>query len=228
MNKTPLGHPRGCIYALGKPWGVPYLALHEIFLEREANLVYIKSVSPRFRGVPYLALHKIFLEREANLVSIKLASPRFFCFAALPCRCHISHFQTINNANSVSKLCGMKLSSTLVFIGFLRSPKWPRKIICLISGLSAQHVFRGPYLLAPWTELGFPYVQIKALNMVHNFGSQHFSIRGRLSPQICIDVVLGCANISLVVLILQVNLQISRRPWAFGVMFTLSLDLCRA
>jgi hypothetical protein len=58
----------------------------------------------------------------------------------------------------------------------LRSPKWPRKIICLISDLSAQQVFRGPYLLAPWTELGFPYVQIEALNLAHNFGSQHFAL----------------------------------------------------
>jgi hypothetical protein len=48
--------------------------------------------------------------------------------------------------------------------------------------LSAQQVFRGPYLLAPWSELGFPYVQTKALNKVQNFGSQHFSIRDRLSP----------------------------------------------
>jgi hypothetical protein len=85
-----LGAQGGCIYALGEPWGALYLPFHEIFLER-----------------------------EANLVSIKSASPRYSCFAALPFRRHISHVQTPNNANSVSKLCGTKLSSTLVFIGFL-------------------------------------------------------------------------------------------------------------
>jgi hypothetical protein len=40
--------PRGCIYALGVPWGMPHLALHEILLGREANLVSIKSPSSRF------------------------------------------------------------------------------------------------------------------------------------------------------------------------------------
>ena len=85
-----LGRLGGCIYALGEPWGVFHLALHEIFLGR-----------------------------EANLVSIKSASSRFSCFAALPCRCHISYVRTLNNANSVSRLCATKLSPTLVFIAFL-------------------------------------------------------------------------------------------------------------
>jgi hypothetical protein len=53
----------------------------------------------------------------------------------------------------------------LVFIGFLgnedKIPKQPRKIICLISDLSVQLPFRGPYLLAPWPELGLPHVQSK-------------------------------------------------------------------
>jgi hypothetical protein len=92
MNRNPLGSPSHCIYAVGKPWGVPYLTLHEMFLER-----------------------------EANLVSIKSASPKFSCFAALPCRCHISHVRTPSNANSESILCVKKLYSTLVFIGFLRN-----------------------------------------------------------------------------------------------------------
>ena len=70
-------------------------------------------------GVFHLALHEIFLGREANLVSIKSASSRFSCFAALPCRCHISYVQTLNNANSVSRLCATKVSPTLVFIAFL-------------------------------------------------------------------------------------------------------------
>jgi hypothetical protein len=30
---------QGCIYVLGVPWGVIHLALHEIRLGREANLV---------------------------------------------------------------------------------------------------------------------------------------------------------------------------------------------
>jgi hypothetical protein len=91
-------------------------------------------------------LHEIFLGGEANLVSINSASSRFFWFAALPCGWHISHVRTPNNTNSVSRLCATKLSLTLVFIGFLENenkiPKRPQKIICLVSDLSAQHVFR--------------------------------------------------------------------------------------
>jgi hypothetical protein len=81
---TILGHLGGCIYVLGVPWGVLHLALHEILLGREANLVSIK-------------------------------------FAVLSCQRHISHVWTPNNANSVSRLCATKLSSTLVFISFLRT-----------------------------------------------------------------------------------------------------------
>jgi hypothetical protein len=87
---TILGCLGGCIYVLGVPCGVLHLALHEIRLGR-----------------------------EANLVSIKSASSRFFWFVALPCRRHISHARTLNNANSVSRLCATKLSSTFVFISFL-------------------------------------------------------------------------------------------------------------
>jgi hypothetical protein len=91
MDRSPLlGHPRGCIYALGEPWGVLQFALHEIFLGG-----------------------------EGNLVSINSASSRFSWFAALPCGRHISHVRTPNNANSVSRLCATKLYPTLVFIGFL-------------------------------------------------------------------------------------------------------------
>jgi hypothetical protein len=53
--------------------------------------------------------------------------------------------------------------------------------------LSAQLAFRGPYLLVPWPELGLPYVQIKAIVEAHNFGSQTFAIRGRLSLRICTE-----------------------------------------
>jgi hypothetical protein len=87
---TILGRLGGCIYVLVVPWGVLHLSLHEIRLGR-----------------------------EANLVSIKSALSRFSWFTALPCRCHISHVRTPNNANSVSRLCATKLTSTLVFISFL-------------------------------------------------------------------------------------------------------------
>jgi hypothetical protein len=70
-------------------------------------------------GVLHLAFHEIFLRREGNLVSIKSVSSRFSWFVALSCRRHISHVRTPNNANSVSRLCAMKLSSTLVYISFL-------------------------------------------------------------------------------------------------------------
>jgi hypothetical protein len=63
----------GCIYAIGVPWGMLHLALHEILLGR-----------------------------EANLVSIKSASSRFSWFAILPFQRHISYVRTSNNANSVS------------------------------------------------------------------------------------------------------------------------------
>jgi hypothetical protein len=93
MDRSPLlGRPRGHIYSLGEPWGVLYLALHEIFLGR-----------------------------EGNLVSIKSASSRLSCFIALPCRHHISHVRTPNNENSVSWLYGTKFPPTLVFISFLEN-----------------------------------------------------------------------------------------------------------
>jgi hypothetical protein len=107
-----LGGLGGCIYAIGVAWGVLHLALHEILLGR-----------------------------EANLVSIKSASSRFSWFATLPFQRHISYVRTTNNAKSVSTLCATKLSSTSVFIAFLRKedkiPKQSQKIICLISDLFA-------------------------------------------------------------------------------------------
>jgi hypothetical protein len=87
---TALGRLGGCIYTLGEPWGVLHLALHEIFLGR-----------------------------EGNLVSINSASSRFSWFAALLCQHHIFSVRTWSNANSLSRLCAMKLSPTLVFIAFL-------------------------------------------------------------------------------------------------------------
>jgi hypothetical protein len=91
MDRSPLlGCPRGCIYVLGEPWVVLHLALHEIFLGR-----------------------------EGNLVSIKSASSRLSCFVALPCQHYISHVRTPNNANSVSWLYGTEFPPTLVFITFL-------------------------------------------------------------------------------------------------------------
>jgi hypothetical protein len=69
----------------------------------------------------------------------------------------------------------------------IRSPRQPRKIICLISDLYAQLTFRRPYLLAPWPELGLPHVQIEGIIEAHNFGSQTFAIRGHLSLWICTE-----------------------------------------
>jgi hypothetical protein len=91
MNRSLfLGHPRGCIYALGESWGVLHLASHEVFLGREGNLVPTKS-----------------------------ASSRLSYFVSLPCQCHISHIRTPNNAILVSWLYVMKFPPTLVFIAFL-------------------------------------------------------------------------------------------------------------
>jgi hypothetical protein len=182
-----LGCLWGCIYTLGKTWGMLHLSLHEIFLVR-----------------------------QGNLVSINSASSRFFWFAAHPWRHHISHVRTPNNANSVSRLCATKLSRTLIPLLSLetkiRSPKLPRKIICLISDLSAQHVFREPYLLAPWPELGLPHVQIEAIVEAHNFCIQTFAIRGYLGLRIYTErsCCLGCENISRAELISLVNLQVPR------------------
>jgi hypothetical protein len=61
----------------------------------------------------------------------------------------------------------------------IRSPNRP--IICSDFGLTAQQGFRGPYLLAPLSELGLPHVQIEGIVEAHNFGSQTFAIRGHLS-----------------------------------------------
>jgi hypothetical protein len=66
----------------------------------------------------------------------------------------------------------------------IRSPNWSRKIICSDFRLTAQQWFRGPYLLAPSSELGLPHVQIECIVEAHNFGSQTFAIKGRLSLQI--------------------------------------------
>jgi hypothetical protein len=162
LNGYPLGAPRG-LYL--QPWGA---------LGRAAPCL--------ARGLPW---------GESNLVSINSASSIFSWFTALPCRHYISHVQTHNNTNSVSRLCATKLSPTLVFIDFLgnedKIPKWSRKIICLIPDLSAQQVFRGRYLLAPWSELGLPHVQIESIIEAHKFGIQSFSIRGRLGLRICTE-----------------------------------------
>jgi hypothetical protein len=154
--------PRGCIYVLVVPWGVLHLVLHEILLRREANLVYIKS-----------------------------ASSRFSRFAALPCRHHISHVRTPNNANSVSRLCATKLSSSLVFISFLgnedKISKSALKDNLFWFRTDCQQRFRRPYLLSPLSELGLPHVQIQDIVETHNFVSQTFAIKGRLSLRIYIE-----------------------------------------
>jgi hypothetical protein len=79
----------------------------------------------------------------------------------------------------------MKFPPTLVFISFLgnedKIPKTVSEDNLSDFGLTAQQAFRGPYLLAPLSELGFPHVQIEGIVEAHNFGSQTFAIRGRLS-----------------------------------------------
>jgi hypothetical protein len=137
-------------------------------------------------GVLHLALHEIFLGRAANLVSINSASSRFSWFATLPCRHHISHVQTselqimqIRCPDYVPRSYLQLWYSWLSLEMKIRSPKQPRKIISPISDLSTQQVFRGPYLLAPWPELAFLYVQIEAIIKAHKFGIQTFAIRGR-------------------------------------------------
>jgi hypothetical protein len=69
----------------------------------------------------------------------------------------------------------------------IRSPNRPWKIICSDFGLTAQQGFRGTYLLVPWPELGLPHIQIEGIVEAHNFGSQTFAIRGRLSLRICTE-----------------------------------------
>jgi hypothetical protein len=70
----------------------------------------------------------------------------------------------------------------------IRSPNRPWKIIYSDFGLTAQQGFRGSYLLAPWLELGLPYVQFEGIVETHNVGSQTFAIRGRLSLWICTEI----------------------------------------
>jgi hypothetical protein len=83
------------------------------------------------------------------------------------------------------------IAESLVFIRFVgnedKFPKRPRKIICLVSDLSAQQVFWRPYLLTPWHKLGLPHVQNEAIVETHNFGIQTFAIRGHLGHWICTE-----------------------------------------
>jgi hypothetical protein len=93
-------------------WFVQWVTI----LGRLGGCIYVLGVP---LGVLHLALHEILLGREANFVSIK--SARFSWFVVLPCQHHISHVRTPNNTNSVFRLCATKLSSTLVFISFLKN-----------------------------------------------------------------------------------------------------------
>jgi hypothetical protein len=69
----------------------------------------------------------------------------------------------------------------------IKSPNRPWKIICSDFGLTAKQRFRGLYLLAPLSELGLPHVQIEGIVEAHNFGSQTFAIKDRLSLRICTE-----------------------------------------
>jgi hypothetical protein len=70
----------------------------------------------------------------------------------------------------------------------IRSPNRPWKIICSDFTLTAQQGFRGPFLLAPLSELGLRHVQIEGIVEAHNFDSQTFAIRGHLSLRICTEI----------------------------------------
>jgi hypothetical protein len=90
--------------------------------------------APRGLFIPLGSLHEIFLEREANLVSIKPASPRFSCFATLPCdlispapRLQIMQFWYLNCVARNYLNFGIHWFHWK----WIRSQKWPRKIICL-------------------------------------------------------------------------------------------------
>jgi hypothetical protein len=69
----------------------------------------------------------------------------------------------------------------------IRSPNRPWKIICSDFGLTAQQGFRRLYLLAPLSELGLLHVQIEGIVEAHNFSSQTFAIKDRLSLRICTE-----------------------------------------
>jgi hypothetical protein len=89
-------------------------------------------------------------------------------------------------------LCATNLSSTLVFISFLKHEDTISKSALEDNlsdfGLTAQQGFRGLYLLSPLSELGLPHVQIEGIIEAHNFGSQTFAIKGRLSLRICTEI----------------------------------------
>jgi hypothetical protein len=103
--------------------------------------------------------------------------------------------------------------------------------------LSVHLVFWGPYLLPPWAELDLPYVQIEDIVEAHNFGSQTFAIRGRLSLRICTErsccsglreYLPSCVDLvgrPLVPGVLRVDASVLG---SFGVMFITCLDLWRA
>jgi hypothetical protein len=128
-RSTLLGLPRGCIYDLGEPWGVLHLALHEIFLGREGNLVSKNQPRPDFPDSrPFLAGT---ISPTSGLQIMQIRCPN----------CMERNF----------------LQLWYAFLSLetkIRSPNRPWKIICSDFGLTAQQRFRGSYLLAPLSELG--------------------------------------------------------------------------
>jgi hypothetical protein len=91
----------------------------------------------------------------------------------------------------VSRLCATKLSSTLVFIYFLRNEYkisksalednlfWFR--IDCVAGISGAISPISLIRIRPYT------CPIKGIVKAHNFGSQTFDIKGRLSLRICTE-----------------------------------------
>jgi hypothetical protein len=91
----------------------------------------------------------------------------------------------------VSKLCATKFSSIFVFISFLGNEDNISKL-ALEDNLFWFRIdcaagIWGPYLLALLSELGLPHVQIEGIVEAHNFCSQTFANKGRLSLRICTE-----------------------------------------
>ena len=151
----------GCIYVIREPWGVLLLALAEILLWKEANLVSINSTSSR------LSL-----------------------FAAFPSGCHILLFRTPNNANSVSKLCGTKLSTTLVFIAFLgnedKIPKMAMEDNLSDFGLVCAAGISGAISPSSFIQIRLSICSNRSSRQGPKLWYSNFSIIGHLSARICI------------------------------------------
>jgi hypothetical protein len=67
------------------------------------------------------------------------------------------------------------------------SPNQPWKIIYSDFGLTGQQGFRGPYLLAPLSELGLPHVQIEGIVEAYNFVVKLLPLKANLYRKIMLS-----------------------------------------